>query len=169
MKTPGLSPHLLVATLFLIAGLTVARAQNDAPSAAAARTEGDRASLERVLRAAVTANPAQLRRFDLNQDGKLDDNEWLWAKQEIQRMFSLSVMPSAVDEARRLNAVAAEVARRLALREAGKANATTPPPVSAQQEAEAKMLVKDLLEIGMAQRRADEARNKAATEPAAKK
>lgn len=99
----------------------------------------------------------------------MDDNEWLGAKQEIQRMFSLSVMPSAVDEARRLNAVAAEVARRRALREAGKANATTPPPGSAQQEAEAKMLVKDLLEIGMAQRRADEARNKAATEPAAKK
>ncbi len=199
MKTLGLSPHPLVATLFLVVGLTETRAQNDAPSpaaaeraATAARPEEDRANLERVLRATVTADPSQLRRFDLNPDGKLDDHEWLGAKKVIQRAFAPVALPSGFDEARSFDAVAAEVARRRALRvqaekttawvavaaevarrralrEPEKLTGVARPETDAEREPETRMLGNDLLEIGMAQRRAHEAKTKAGAEAEPKK
>ena len=147
------------------------------------------ASLERVLRTAIEADPAQLRRFDRDQNGKLDDNEWLSARQEILRAFAMDASrppnaendtqrraaiaadleqrramslaaagvtptPSLADEIRRREAVAAEVARRRELREsAASALETTAARQKEVSEREAKELVKDLLDIGMAQRR----------------
>ncbi len=193
MKTPGLSPRALVATLFLIVSLHVSGAQGNAPppapaegTEAGAGLEEERASLGRVLRAAVAADPVQLRRFDRNQDGKIDDAEWAQARPAIMGALAAPVgvlHPTSAEEKRRLDNIAAEVARRRALREAANSTGTTPPLNDAQREVEAKMLVKDLLEIGMAQRRAfDEAakkpggalpqadiEKKASAEPAAKK
>lgn len=113
MKASSLTRHLIAATLFLVLGAAVARTQEPAIAPDAAQ-----ASLERVLRAAIEANSAQLRRFDRDQNGKLEDSEWRLARLEVQRAFAGSLLfrPTPGEEKRRLEAVAAEVARRSALR-----------------------------------------------------
>ena len=204
------------------------------------RPAADNSSLERVLRAAIEADPAQLRRFDRDQNGKMDDDEWRRARQEIMRAFAEDVVrppnpeseaqrriadlalrraislaaagvvpaPVPAEEKRRLEAVSAEVARRRALRDKAAENGPPPGtmediqrrkdgaaaeikrldtlaaeiaerrkqreniaaqasgarPSNEQAEQEAKLLVKDLLEIGMAQRKQFEARARAAEE-----
>lgn len=50
---------------------------------AASREVDEKAALEKVLRAAVEADAAQLQRFDQNKNGKLDDVEWTASRQKI--------------------------------------------------------------------------------------
>lgn len=85
--------------------------------------------LEKFVRPRIEAAPVQLRRHDSNQDGHLDDAEWRAARQAILQWLNGSG-PAAMDggeiataaaEQARLNAVAAEVARRRAMREAADA------------------------------------------------
>jgi len=81
--------------------------------------------MEKIVRSAVEANAAQLKRFDANQDGKLDDAEWANARREIQKWSTptgsepkpLSATPSPAEEQKRLERVAAEVERRRKVRE----------------------------------------------------
>lgn len=82
--------------------------------------------MEKVVRAAVEANAAQLKRFDANQDGKLDDAEWAAARKELHvwsaEKASTPVTPGAaaatpVEEQKRLERVATEVERRRMARE----------------------------------------------------
>ena len=54
-------------------------------SVAATAPANDHAALENVLRTAVEGNAAQLRRFDADKNGKLDDQEWSAARTEIQK------------------------------------------------------------------------------------
>ncbi len=73
--------------------------------------------LQQVLRAAIEANPEQRQRFDLNGDLRINDREW----EEARRRIAHGLMGGAnnvtpVDPAR-LDAVAAEVARRREVRE----------------------------------------------------
>ncbi len=87
----------------------------DAPAKAALTPEFQ--GLEPVLRAALEANPEQRARFDLNADWRIDDQEWREARRHIGRQLlggEGEVM--RVDPAR-LDAVAAEVARRREVRE----------------------------------------------------
>ena len=69
MKRPGLTPHLLAATLFLAGGLRAAETQS-APSAAKPPREAGPAPAMKATRAEDL-----LRRFDKNGDGKLDEDE----------------------------------------------------------------------------------------------
>jgi hypothetical protein len=94
--------------------------------AAANRENSDQTALEKVLRSAIEGNPAQLRRFDADKNGKLEDQEWAAARREIQRWAnegpeaaapSTSTQPTPEQERKRLEAVAAEVARRREARE----------------------------------------------------
>ena len=80
--------------------------------------------LEKVLRAAIVADAVQLKRYDTNANGRLDDAEWLAIK---QRLTGTPARAEAGPEAerRRLEAVAAEVARRRKLRE--DSGGPTPP------------------------------------------
>ena len=54
-------------------------------TAGATRPANDHAALEMVLRTAIEGNAAQLRRFDADKNGKLDDQEWSAARSEIQK------------------------------------------------------------------------------------
>ena len=86
--------------------------------------------VEKFLRPRIEASPEQLRRHDTNQDGKLDDAEWVKARAMIaewlngpgaptETFASLTAnMTPAQIEQFRLDAVAKEVARRRALRDA---------------------------------------------------
>jgi len=73
--------------------------------------------LDRVLRAAIEASPEQRQRFDLNADMRIDDQEWEEARRRIGRGWTsgdgevMRVVPA------RLDAVAADVARRREVRE----------------------------------------------------
>jgi hypothetical protein len=107
-----------------------------------------------------------------------EDKRMAAALAEVARRREMADVVARVpeEEAKRLLAVAAEVERRRKLRLEAEAAMGTPrpptPPVTRnreEQEAEAKVLVKDLLEIGMAQRRAYElAKAKQEAEVAAK-
>ena len=89
--------------------------------APAKREAGDAAALEKVVRSAIEKNEAQLRRFDADKNGKLDDQEWAKVRQEIARWaggdVSKAAKPTAEEEQKRLEAVAAEVKRRREMRE----------------------------------------------------
>jgi Ca2+-binding EF-hand superfamily protein len=94
---------------------------------------------EKTTRERLTSNPAQLARYDLNGDGKLDDTEWAAAREQILRLVNnpspaapaLEKSAPAVEKTK-LEAIADEVARRKAAREksaqetTGPATATTP-------------------------------------------
>lgn len=71
--------------------------------------------LERGLRAAVEGNAELRQRFDLNADQRIDDQEWAGARRRIGRMLAGGDHVTQVDPDR-LDAVAAEVARRRELR-----------------------------------------------------
>ncbi len=77
----------------------------------------DFSDLERVLRVAIEANPEQRQRFDLNADKRIDDHEWAEARRHIGHgLMRAGGEDVRVDQAR-LDAVAAEVARRRQVRE----------------------------------------------------
>lgn len=83
------------------------------PDAPAKPTENiDVRNLESVLRAALEGNPEQRAAFDRNADQRIDDNEWAVARARIAR----ALLGEGADQAR-LDAVAAEMARRRELRE----------------------------------------------------
>lgn len=95
--------------------------------------------LERFIRARVENSPEQLRRHDTNGDGSLDDAEWTRARAAIAEWLngpnvaplqSATVQPasgpSIEKEKARLDAVAKEVTRRRAIREATKESTATP-------------------------------------------
>ena len=95
--------------------------------------------LEKFIRARVETSPEQLRRHDTNGDGSLDDAEWTRARTAIAEWLngpnvaalqSAAVekmsRPSIEKEQARLDAVAKEVARRRAIREAAKGSTTIP-------------------------------------------
>lgn len=69
-------------------------------------------NLESVLRTAVEANPEQRAVFDLNADRRIDDQEWASARTRIGR----ALLGGGAEQAR-LEAVAAEMARRRESRE----------------------------------------------------
>ncbi len=94
---------------------------------------------ENAVRERIASNPAQLARYDHNADGKLDDAEWAEAREQILRLVNNPPFPAPVlepaaptAEKAKLEAIAAEVARRKAEREkraqetAGTAAVTTP-------------------------------------------
>lgn len=72
--------------------------------------------LEKALRAAIEGNPGLLRNFDDDGDGRLNDREWA----AITRRLAPDARPPA--DARRLQEVAEEMARRRQAREAAGAN-----------------------------------------------
>lgn len=79
--------------------------------------------VEKFVRPRIESAPAQLRLHDANKDGMLDDKEWNAARPAILKWLNESEAPAAVvptpaQEQARLNAVADEVARRRAVREA---------------------------------------------------
>ena len=92
--------------------------------------------LEKFVRPRIEASPVQIRLHDRNGDGKLDETEWKAACTTILQWLNASgPSPLAMDPIRelglvrnstpaeeqaRLNTVAAEVARRRAMREAEK-------------------------------------------------
>jgi hypothetical protein len=88
--------------------------------------EREFADLEKFVRPRIEASVEQLRRHDTNGDGSLDDAEWAKAKGKIAIWLNSPGMTSGAVgekgtqemEQRRLDAVAKEVARRRALREA---------------------------------------------------
>ncbi len=69
--------------------------------------------LEKVLRAAIEANAAQLKLYDADQDGRLSDQEWAAVRMRLAR----GVTPTPEREQRRLKAVATELERRRKLSE----------------------------------------------------
>ncbi len=69
--------------------------------------------LEKVLRAAIEANAAQLKVYDADQDGRLSDQEW--AAIRMRLVPTVTLTPE--QEQRRLNAVKAEVDRRRKIRQ----------------------------------------------------
>jgi Ca2+-binding EF-hand superfamily protein len=99
--------------------------------------------LEKFVRPRVESSPVQVRRHDSNGDGKLDETEWKAACVTILQWLNASgPSPLAMDPIRelglvrnstpaeeqaRLNAVAAEVARRRAQREAATKGIPTKP------------------------------------------
>jgi Ca2+-binding EF-hand superfamily protein len=99
-------------------------------------SEGELGQVEKFLRPRIESSTPQLRRWDSDHDGKLNDTEWDVARAAITRWLNaagpdalefepFSATPRQVAlEGERLKAVAAEVARRRALREA---NPTSPP------------------------------------------
>lgn len=94
------------------------RGQSPTPSGG----KNEVAELEKFLRASMESSAAQMTRFDRNGDGKLDDAEWSAAREQLVRMLqgseeSLAGNSRAVDDRKRLEAVAAEVAKRRAMRE----------------------------------------------------
>ena len=102
--------------------------------------EDEFAEVEKFVRPRIEAAPVQLRWHDRNQDGRLDDAEWRVAKPAIQQWLNGSGAAAItadlsgpdsfrpgvdpVAEQKRLDAVAAEVARRRALREAAGGTST---------------------------------------------
>lgn len=62
-----------------------ARNRQAAERSAGDRADRERAELENVLRSAVEANPAVLRRFDANRNGRLDDDEWTAVRRALDR------------------------------------------------------------------------------------
>lgn len=70
--------------------------------------------LEKVLRAAIEANPAQLAVYDTDRDGRISDLEWTAIRMRLARG---GVAPTPQQEQRRLDAVKAEVDRRRKIRE----------------------------------------------------
>jgi Ca2+-binding EF-hand superfamily protein len=90
-------------------------------------------ALANFVREKVETSPAQLRRYDRNGNGKLEDGEWVVARLAIARWLhggqnaamGLEIPPTPEQEKRRLEAVAAEVARRRA--ERGEAPKPQPP------------------------------------------
>jgi Ca2+-binding EF-hand superfamily protein len=102
------------------------RERMEKASAATSPKASDPAALEKVLRSAIEGNAAQLRRFDADKNGKLEDKEWAAARREIQRWANdgpeasaagSSPQPAVEQERKRLETVAAEVARRREARE----------------------------------------------------
>jgi Ca2+-binding EF-hand superfamily protein len=97
--------------------------------------------LEKFVRPRIESNPVQLRVHDTDGNGKLDETEWTAARKAILqwlnasgpaaltmdpiRELGLVRNPTPAEEQVRLNAVAAEVARRRAIREA--ASKAIPP------------------------------------------
>lgn len=93
--------------------------------------DGELAQLEDFVRPRVEASAVQLRRYDTDHDGKLSDAEWTVARAAIVQWLNASgpvalelesmpaKTPREVEQAR-LDAVAAEVARRRAIREGAK-------------------------------------------------
>lgn len=79
----------------------------------------DMAAMERVVRAAIEADPVQRRAFDRDADGKLSDTEWAAARERLAKHWVGATTRTPEEERRRLEAVAAEVERRRALREKG--------------------------------------------------
>ena len=74
--------------------------------------------LEKTLRAALENDATQRARYDRNADGKLDDQEWLAARRELHRWLATQeVVAPNPEERKRLEQVAAEVARRRKMRE----------------------------------------------------
>jgi hypothetical protein len=91
------------------------------PVAKPKTAKDDPAALEKVLRTAIENNEAQLARFDADQNGKLDDQEWNAARQEIRRWAGVDgAVRTPAEEQKRLEAVAAEVERRRVMREKAK-------------------------------------------------
>jgi hypothetical protein len=90
-------------------------------------------ALANSVREKVETSPAHLRRYDRNGNGKLEDEEWVVARLTIARWLyggqnaatGLETLPTPEQEKRRLDAVAAEVARRRA--ERGAAPKPQPP------------------------------------------
>lgn len=78
------------------------------------REQAERDALENVLRTAIGGNPAVRRAFDENGDGKLDDVEWAAARKKIAGLLAetLPPAPGSPEAKRRMEAVAAELARR---------------------------------------------------------
>jgi Ca2+-binding EF-hand superfamily protein len=81
--------------------------------------------VEKFVRPRIESTPVQIRRHDTNQDGRLDEAEWRVARQAILLWLNGAGPAAVVGDAGniasdqlRLNAVAAEVARRRAQREA---------------------------------------------------
>ena len=78
------------------------------------------AGLEGVLRTAMEKDAAQRRRFDIDNNGKLDDSEWAAARHEIQQWANQHAVvgnPTPLEEQKRLESVANEVTRRREMRE----------------------------------------------------
>ena len=109
--------------------------------------EKEMEELEKFVRPRMETTPAQLRRHDKNGDGKLDDDEWTEARAAILQWLNSGTpgVPAALEsgmlrepappsqiqrtpeqEAARLKAVADEMARRRALREAATVPNGTP-------------------------------------------
>lgn len=101
-------------------------------------SEGELGQMEKFLRPRIETSTPQLRRWDTDHDGKLNEMEWDLARAAIARWVN-SAGPDALEfepfsasprqaemERARLKAVADEVARRRALREANPAPASTP-------------------------------------------
>ena len=91
--------------------------------------------LEKFVRPRVEASVDQLRRHDTNGDGTLDDTEWARARGLIAEWLNAPNTPtpgaakatsSVETERARLDAVAREVARRRALRDASSKSGGTP-------------------------------------------
>lgn len=73
---------------------------------------------ENVIRRRIERNPGELFGADRDDNGRIDEPEWLDVRNQLRRVLATDprVMTAAQEQAR-LDAVANEVARRLALRE----------------------------------------------------
>lgn len=83
--------------------------------------EAEQVELDQTMRARLEKNPQQMARYDRNADGKLDDEEWAAAREQILLIVNrpppaLRKSSGEIEQAK-LDAVAAEVARRKAERE----------------------------------------------------
>lgn len=107
MKHPSVCPYLLAATLFLGTGLRGEQAKTEGPAVAG----------ELARRQALRTELIKL--FDKNGDGKLDETEMAAVSEFLMKGNVPPTAPrTAADEQARLERVAAEVAKRRAVREA---------------------------------------------------
>jgi hypothetical protein len=102
MKRPGLTPHLLAATLFLTPGLRAQDAKSDETASSSRPATAPSAAPMRSARAAEL-----LKRFDKNGDGKLDDDELAEAhevmmKEQMARQAAKSASPEGGERFRQM-------------------------------------------------------------------
>lgn len=72
-------------------------------------------AVERVVRAAIEADPVQRKRFDRDGDGQISHAEWAMARREIQEALGDGLVLAALaseEEEKKMKAVVEEVAKR---------------------------------------------------------